>query len=101
MDANQKAEADKQIKVIKDHMPGVLQAIRTEASIRGDSVYGLVRRGVLGEADCFYALEGGRVIGTPFAAASMVEVALQIVQFGVTYLLMLAPAMVEGGDGKA
>ena len=100
MDAKQEAESNRQIKVVKDHMPRVYQAIREAAEVRGAGFYNLVRRGMWGEPNCFYAFEGGRVVGTPFEGPVSDEVAAQIVQFGAAFVMMLAPAKDSGGaDG--
>ena len=100
MDAKQQAESDRQIKLMKDHMPQVYKAVRVAASVRGSQVFTLARRGMWGEPNCFYAFEGGRVVGTPFAGPVMAEVAAQVVQFGAAFVMMLAPAEEsEGANG--
>lgn len=101
MDAKeQKAEEDRQINLIKSHMPGVYQLIRERAASDGNGVYMSVRRAARGEPDCFYAIEGGRVVGTPFVRAVTPEIAQLIVQFGVTFLCMLPARPVEENHGS-
>lgn len=80
--------AKEAIRQITEHMPGVHQAIKVKAGEIGNQAYELVRRGARGEAGCFFAFEGGRVVGTPFGAAVDPEVAQLMVQFGATYLVM-------------
>ncbi|MDP9902626.1 hypothetical protein [Variovorax ginsengisoli] len=100
MDAEkQKAEEGRQIKLIRDSLPGVHQAIRERAAVEGNDVYATVRRGLRGEPDCFYAFEGGRIVGTPFATTVTADLAAQIVQFGATFLFMLAPTARKDAHG--
>lgn len=80
-------------------MPRVYEAVREAARIRGSQVFTLARRGMWGEPNCFYAFEGGRVVGTPFADPVSDEVAAQIIQFGVTFVMMLAPAEPKASHG--
>lgn len=44
-----------------------VQRKRTE--LGKDHVDGCIRRAMEGEAGCFYAIEGGHVVGTPFPSA--------------------------------
>lgn len=53
------------LEVIKRHMPNVLACIEDRAQHFGPETYKLVRRGLRGEPGCFYAIEGGYVMGTP------------------------------------
>jgi len=78
---------------IRDRMPDVYAAIQCKAAEIGPQAFALVRRSLRGEADCFYAVERGRVVGTPFGQAVMADVAATMVQFGCTYLCIWpAPA---------
>jgi hypothetical protein len=64
---SQKIDVQAQIEDIKRFMP---------------EAYVLVRKGLRGEANCFYAFERGRVVGTPF---NLVEVTRDIAQYMVTF----------------
>lgn len=86
------AQIDAQLKVIKDHMPETYKAIQEKAGLIGNTAFNFVRRGVAGQPNKFYALERGRVVGTPFDLPGVAdEVARVIVQFGVTFMIMWAP----------
>ena len=68
-------------------MPEVYKNIQEKAQAIGKEAYALVRRGLRGEANCFYALERGRVVGTPFNTPGiMAELAQYMVEFGFQYL---------------
>ncbi len=70
------------IEDIKRFMPETYLSIKARADLIGKDAFGLVRRGLRGEANCFYAFEGGRVVGTPF---TLREVARDIAQYMVTF----------------
>ncbi|WP_284214576.1 MULTISPECIES: hypothetical protein [Comamonas] len=85
--------------MIKTAMPQTYQAIQRKAGQFGNDVYRLVRLGIRGQANCFYAWEGGRVVGTPFASTHpvMAVVAQGLVQFGCAHVCIIAePAKAEG-----
>jgi hypothetical protein len=69
------------IEDIKRFMPETYASIKRKAEEVGNEAYVLVRRGLRGEPNCFYAFERGRVMGTPF---SLVEVQRDIAQYMVT-----------------
>lgn len=78
-----------QIAEIKANMPEVYKSIQAEAARSGKSAYALVRRGLRGETNCFYAFERGYVVGTPFEHGSiMAEIARCMVQFGTTFVVV-------------
>lgn len=59
----------------------------------GKAVYNLVRRGIRGEANCFYAFERGHVVGTPFSQQEVSrDVAQAMVTFGCAHICIFAPA---------
>lgn len=89
-------DVTQQIADIKTHMPNVYRSITDRAEDLGNAVYAMVRRGLRGEANCFYAFEKGRVVGTPFASPSVQDdVAVNMVRFGVAHVVVLAD--VKGG----
>lgn len=77
---------------IKAHMPQTCAEIQRQAQARGNAVFALVRRGCGGQPDCFYAVEAGHVVGTPFAQAVDPALASLIVQFGIGFLVLLQQA---------
>jgi hypothetical protein len=87
--------------LIKNHMPETYKAIQTRAadSDLGRDAFALVTRGLKGEPNCFYAIERGHVVGTPFDMPDVSsELARTIVQFGCQFLIMWAP---KGGEHGA
>jgi hypothetical protein len=82
-----KVDVSGQIADIKRFMPATYQAIQDKAAEIGNVAFELVRRGLRGEANCFYAFEAGRVVGTPFAAGPMPDhVAALMVRFGCAFV---------------
>lgn len=82
--ANQESTVDVAAKIeeIKHHMPETYASIKAKAESVGSDAYVMVRRGLRGEANQFYAFEGGRVVGTPF---TLIEVARDVAQYMVTF----------------
>lgn len=66
---------------IKRCMPETYKSIQAKAQQIGGKAYALVRQGLRGEANCFYAFENGYVVGTPF---TLVEIQRDIAQLMVT-----------------
>lgn len=89
------------VQLIKAQMPETYKAIVAKSSEIGNEAYALVRRGLRGEANTFYAVERGHVVGTPFDMPDVqADLARVMVQFGCTFLIMWAPAAPKGGvDG--
>jgi len=74
---------------IKADMPRTYADIQAQAAgPRGRATFALVRRALKGEPNCFYAAEGGHVVGTPFDLALTADVAAQVVQFGAGFIVM-------------
>jgi len=91
-------EVEQAIRDIKAHMPETYQAIldRARDTDLGRQAYALVRRGLKGEANCFYALERGWVVGAPFNLPDIAaDMARYMVQFGCTFLIMWSPDSVR------
>lgn len=77
---------------IKHHMPETYRSIQAKAGTIGREAYRFVRQGVSGQANRFYAVEGGRVVGTPFDIDNVSdEIARYALQFGISFLIMWAP----------
>ena len=51
---------------IRNKMPKVYDAIQRKVAEQGEAVFGMVTRGLRGEPNCFFAIEGTHVAGTPF-----------------------------------
>ena len=77
-----KVDVTAKIEEIKHFMPETYKSIKVKATSIGNEAFVLVRQGLRGEANCFYAFEAGRVVGTPF---NLVEVARDIAQYMVTF----------------
>jgi hypothetical protein len=60
------AEVEALLLTIKTKMPVTYAAIKAKAQAVGSDVYVWVRHGLRGAVDCFYAVEAGHVVGTPF-----------------------------------
>ena len=95
------------INEIKQHMPGVYASIQRKAAQIGDEAFKLVRRGLRGEPRCFYAIEAGRVVGTPFDIKhyDMVVASIALLEFGrADVCIWPEPPVVQaqgGSHGKA
>lgn len=85
------------LRLIKGSMPHVYEGIQAKAAEIGPGAFALVRRGLRGEANCFYAFERGHVVGTPFAMPGIAaDVAATMVRFGCAHICIWAlAALVE------
>jgi len=83
-------DVETQLALIKDHMPMTYADIQAQAAgPRGKHTFALVRRGLRGDLGCFYAIEAGHVVGTPFGQSDMPpELAVLMVGFGCKHLVM-------------
>lgn len=87
-------QVDAELDVIKRHMPETYKAIRSKAVEIGREAFRFVRQGVGGQPNRFYAVEGGRVVGTPFDLPGVSdEIARLTVQFGISFLIMWGPEL--------
>lgn len=78
-----KLDVSGKIEEIKAFMPETYKSILAKAGEIDKRAYELVRRGLRGEPNCFYAFEAGRVVGTPFATGPLPDhVAKLMVEFG-------------------
>lgn len=81
------AQIDEQIDTIKMQMPETYKRIQAEADARGREAYKLVRDGLRGLPNRFYACERGYVMGTPFNVGGITEaIAKTMVEFGATFI---------------
>ena len=94
-----KANIELQIAEIKARMPETYKAILAKAEEIGNSAFSLVRRGLRGEPNCFYAMENGHVKGAPFNQGDiMPEIAKYMVQFDCTFIVVWQSER-GGGEG--
>lgn len=89
--ASQSREAEL-LQLIKTRMPQTYEQITRKAKVQGNGVYTLVRRGLRGDSNCFWAMEAGHVVGTPFEATHPVSavMALSMVKFGCAHVCTIA-----------
>lgn len=87
--------------LIQTRMPETYAQIKRRAAQDGNGVYGLVRRGIRGQAGCFWAMEAGQVVGTPFGAQVSAQVAAAMVQFGCAHVCIIAELPAAGGSNGA
>lgn len=59
-------EVEAVIATIKAHMPQTYQAIKDKSATLGKAAFALVRAGIKGQPNCFFAFEAGHVVGTPY-----------------------------------
>lgn len=103
----QQVDVEGQIAIIKQHMPQTYQAIQDKAKEIGKDAYALVRRGIKGEPNCFYAIEAGHVVGGVFNAPGINDqIAGLMCQFGCRHLVMWgrpeqSPTLGQANQGAA
>lgn len=82
-------QVEAQIREIKANMPQTYRSIQAKAQEIGRAAYAYVRRGLAGQPNQFYAMEAGRVMGTPFADQQInADVALLMVTFGAGFVVI-------------
>ena len=95
-----KVDVAAKIDEIKRFMPETYKSILAKAQEMGNDAYVLVRRGLRGEPNCFWAMEGGRVMGAPFNLPNiMQDTAWAMVSFGCAYVCIFALAQQEATHG--
>jgi hypothetical protein len=78
-------EVEAVIATIKAHMPETYQAIKDKAATLGKAAFGMVRAGIKGEPNCFYAFEAGHVVGTRFNQPDVqAHIAMGMVTLGIS-----------------
>lgn len=84
-------------------MPTVWEQLGKYRRLYGDAhVRECIERGMAGEADWFYAFEGGRVVGTPFTADAVLGKAMQAaVALGGKFAVAIRPPSAAGEPGHA
>jgi len=102
MDTRSKEDVERLVGEIKACMPETYKSIQAKAAELGKDAYALVRAGLRGEPNKFWAMEAGRVMGTPFTLREInADVALAMVQWGCAYVcIWAAPVQQQGAaDG--
>lgn len=95
-----KERVARQIELVKAHMPKTYQHIKDRAEDIGQVAWTLVRRGMAGEANCFYAIENRCVVGAPFDRSDTTDMfAGQIVRFGCEFMA-IGPEVEAAVAGK-
>lgn len=86
---------------LRQQMPETAAYVdRRRAEWGADYVNDKIKRAVKdGEANCFYAVEGGHVLGTPFQSAVSADVAQLILHWGMSFVCFLQAPEREGSDG--
>lgn len=93
-----KVDVTDKIALIKGHMPETYASIQRRAAEGSTLAFEMVRRGLRGEVNCFYACEGGRVVGTPFNAPGITaDIALAVVEWGCGFWVVFGPVEVPHG----
>lgn len=104
MDTGTADKVQQGLNTIKTRMPEVYASIQARAAEVGPLAYALVRRGLRGEPGCFWAVERGHVVGTPFAQHPVQEVVGKyMAQFGCTHVCLWGEqaAQEEAAHGTA
>lgn len=93
----QQVDVQATIRLIQQQMPQTYADIQRRAQQDGNEVYAWVRRAIKGEPNCFWAVERGHVVGTPFNAPDVqADVARLMVVYGCAHLVMWPPVGAPG-----
>lgn len=76
------------IQRLRQKMPMAYAAVHEKAREIGDDAFALVRRAARGEPRCFYAVEAGQVVGTPWDLDLPTGVAELAARFGLSLVIM-------------
>lgn len=88
MDEKQiQASIEKKVAEIKAHMPNTYASIKERAA-KVEGTFALVRAALRGKPNCFYAIEAGRVMGTPFEGEIQRDLAHMMVSFGISHAVI-------------
>ncbi|MEZ2293081.1 hypothetical protein [Variovorax sp. RCC_210] len=93
------AEVNARLTFIKDRMPKTYEAIQAKAKEMGSGAFGLVRRGIRGEPNCFYACERDFKVGTYWTVQVAPDIARLVELYGMSFVCMWAePKETNGAD---
>lgn len=88
MDEKQiQAAIEKKVAEIKAYMPNTYASIKDRAA-KVEGTFALVRAALRGKPNAFYAIEAGRVMGTPFTGEIQRDVAHMMTTFGVDHVVI-------------
>lgn len=94
------AAVQQDIAEIKAHMPETYKEIQAKAAEIGSLAFALVRAGLRGVPNRFWAMERGWVKGTPFNALGVQDVvAVQLVRWGCAHVCIFGQPVEEVQDG--
>ena len=97
-----KVDVTAKIEEIKRYMPETYKSIKAKAAAIGNDAFVLVRRGLRGEANCFYAVEAGRVVGAPFNLSEVNrDIAQYMVTFGLSCVCIWAEPLAQAAPATA
>jgi hypothetical protein len=91
------AEVNARLTFIKDRMPKTYEAIQAKAAEIGKEAYALVRRGIRGESNCFYACERDFKAGTYWDVQVALDIARLVELYGMSFVCMWPEP--KGADG--
>lgn len=100
MDTRSNAEIEQLVGEIRAYMPETYASIKAKAESIGNQAFALVRAGLRGEPNKFWAMEKGRVMGTPFNLDIMAEVAKYMVSFGCAHVCIWPDADQAAGEAS-
>lgn len=92
---------DKKGPSLKELMPKVASMVAERRRDWGDAhVTDAVNRGMKGEANCFYAFEGGRIVGTAFTGGVDLDHLAKVgaMLAGSAYMVMREPDPAQAED---
>jgi len=100
MDTRNRSEVEQLVGEIRAYMPETYAAIQAKAQEIGKEAYALVRAGLRGEPNRFWAMEKGRVMGTPFSMPEIAaDVAQTMVRWGSAYVCIFGQPVQEVANG--
>lgn len=108
-------EVTEKLATIRQHMPETYRAIKAREKgviedhdgqrvvvvpAYGTDIYALVRRGLRGEPNCFWAMERGHVMGTPFSLTDIGrDAAWSMVAWGSAHVCIFQEPKREAAHG--
>lgn len=94
-------ELQQHLTEIKAYMPETYKSIQAKAAEIGNQAFALVRAGLRGEPNRFWAMERGWVKGTTFNQLGIQEeTAKQMVQWGCAYVCIFGVPIPETANGS-
>lgn len=96
-------DVEGQIRIIQTQMPETYTSIQAKSAEIGRQAFAMVRRACAGEPNCFWAMERGHVVGTPFNQHDIKQdLAVAMVAFGAKFAVVWSQAAAtKASDGTA